>query len=87
MHSSICQKPPVSKSVPFYFFVFYSPFILLVEHHRLEFLDTIHSLPLETTEHNEEQHIKDCSSLFAQAILLLPITPHPYYLLHNGLFP
>ena len=77
----------MSEPIPLHLSAFHSPLILSVEHHKLEFLDTIHSLPLETTEHNEEQHIKDCSSLFAQAILLLPITPHPYYLLHNGLFP
>ena len=34
---------------------------LLIEHHGLEFLDATHFLPLETTEHNAEQNMKDCS--------------------------
>jgi len=86
MHSSICQKSLVSKPVPLYLFTFYSLLVLLVEHHGLEFLDAIHSPPLEITEYNGEQHIKDCSGLFAQVVLLLPIIPHLYYLLYDGLF-
>jgi len=75
----------VSESIPFHFFVFHSSLVLLVEHYRLEFLDATYSPFLETTEHNEEQHMKDCSSLFAQVVLLLPITLHFYYLLHDRL--
>jgi len=51
---------PVSKPIPLYLFALYSPLDLLAEHHRLEFLDTTYSLPLEITEHNGEQHKKDC---------------------------
>ena len=85
MYSSICQRPPVSKPIPLYLFVFHSPLVLSVEHHRLEFLSTTYSPPLETTEYNKEQHIKDYSGLFAQVVLLLPIIPHFYYILYNGL--
>ena len=81
------QRPPVSKSIPLHLFVFYSPLILLVEYHQLEFLDAIYSLPLEIIEHNREQHIKDCSGLFTQVVLLLPVTPHLYYLVYDGLLP
>jgi len=61
-HSSIYQKPPVSEPVPLHLFVLYSPLVLLVELHGLGFLDATHSSSLETTEHNEEQHMKDYSS-------------------------
>ena len=76
----------MSKSVPLHLSVFYSFLVLSVEHHRLEFLDTIHSPPLEITEHNGEQYMKDCSGLFAQVILLLSIIPYLYYLSYDGLF-
>ena len=81
------QRPPVSEPIPFYLSVFHSSLILLVEHYRLEFLDATYSLPLETIEHNGEQHIKNCSGLFAQVILLLPIILYFYYLLYNRLLP
>jgi len=81
------QRPPVSEPVPLYLSIFYFPLVLSVEYHKLEFLGATYSLPLETTEYNEEQYMKDCSGLFAQAVLLLPIIPHLYYLLYNGLLP
>jgi len=77
----------VSELVPLYLSVFYSPLILLVKYHKLEFLGVIHSFSLETTEYNKEQHIKDCSGLFAQVVLLLSIIPHLYYLAHDRLLP
>jgi len=61
-HSSIYQKLPVSEPIPLHLFVLHSPLVLLVELHRLGFLDATHSSPLEITKHNEEQHIKDYSS-------------------------
>ena len=81
------QRPPVSEPIPLYLSVFHSPLILLVEHYRLEFLDATYSLPLETIEYNGEQHIKNCSGLFAQVVLLLPIILYFYYLLYNRLLP
>ena len=69
----------MSEPAAFHLFVFHSSLVLLVEHHGLEFLDTIHSLPLEILEHNREHHIKDCSGLFTQVVLLLPVTSHLYY--------
>jgi len=77
----------MSKSVLLHLFVFYSPLVLSVEHHRLEFLDTTYSPSLETTEYNEKQYMKDCSGLFTQVVLLLSIIPYLYYLLYDGLFP
>ena len=81
------QRPPVSEPVLLHLFVFHSPLVLLVEHHRFEFLDAIHSFPLKIVEHNGEQHMKDCSGLFTQVILLLPVTPYLYYLVYDRLFP
>jgi len=81
------QRPPVSEPILLYLSVFYSPLVLSVEHHKLEFLDATHSPSLEITEHNGEQYMKDCSGLFAQVILLLPVILYPYYLLHNRLLP
>jgi len=81
------QRPPVSKSILFHLSVFYSLFVYSVEYYKLEFLDTIHSLPLETTEYNKEQHMKDYSGLFAHVVLLLSVIPHPYYLLYDRLLP
>ena len=72
MHSSMYQRPPMSEPVPLYLSIFYSPLVLSVEYHKLEFLGTTHCPPLETTEYNEKQYIKDYSGLFAQAVLLFP---------------
>ena len=55
------QKLPMSKPVPLYLSVFHSLLVLLVEHHGLEFLNAIHSPPLEITKHSKEQHMKDYS--------------------------
>ena len=73
----------MSKPVPFYLFVFYCPLVLLVEHHKLKFLDATHSSSLRTIEYNGKQHMKDCSGLFAQVVLLLPVILHFYYLLYD----
>ena len=75
----------MSKPISLYLSVFHSPLVFSVEHYKLEFLGIFYSPPLEITEHNEEQHIKDYSSLFAQVILLLLVILHLYYLLYDGL--
>ena len=60
-HSSIYQKPPVSKPISLYLFVLHSLFILLVEYYELEFLDAAYFPPLKIIEYNKEQHMKDYS--------------------------
>ena len=75
----------MSEPVPLHLSVFYSTFVLSVEHYKLKFLNITHSLPLETTKHNKKQYIKNYSNLFTQVVFLLPIIPHSYYLLHDGL--